>query len=116
MADQTEQDVPHKKQIQTSTTNTSNSDVENLMEAVESSQSKESLKKRILGIVWDSLDKSPEERKFIAKVDTWILTCVCIAYFVKYLDQTNVRMISSISRKNPWTNTLIRLSTHTSRG
>lgn len=48
------------------------------------------LRKRILSVVWDSLDKAPEERKFVAKIDWWILTYCCIAYFVKYLDQTNV--------------------------
>ncbi|KAF2637374.1 MFS general substrate transporter [Massarina eburnea CBS 473.64] len=48
------------------------------------------LSKRILAVIWDSLDKTPEERAFIAKIDFWILTYVCIAYFVKYLDQTNI--------------------------
>jgi MFS transporter, ACS family, pantothenate transporter len=48
------------------------------------------LSKRILAVVWDSLDKTPEERAFIAKIDWWILSYCCIAYFVKYLDQTNV--------------------------
>lgn len=47
--------------------------------------------KKILRVIWDSLDKSPEERHFVAKVDCWIMTYVCVAYFVKYLDQTNVR-------------------------
>jgi MFS transporter, ACS family, pantothenate transporter len=50
------------------------------------------LSKRILGTLWDSLDKSPEERKFVAKLDWWILSYVCIAYFIKYLDQTNVSL------------------------
>lgn len=54
------------------------------------SQGKLPLSKRILSIVWDSLDKTPEERRFIAKIDWWILSYCCIAYFVKYLDQTNV--------------------------
>ncbi|GKT67999.1 pantothenate transporter protein [Colletotrichum tofieldiae] len=54
-------------------------------------QPKRSLRKRIAAVVWDSLDKDPEERKFIAKIDWWILSYCCIAYFVKYLDQTNVR-------------------------
>ncbi|KAK7182284.1 hypothetical protein DPSP01_006996 [Paraphaeosphaeria sporulosa] len=58
--------------------------------AVGLSPAKLPLSKRILGIVWDSLDKTPEERAFIAKIDFWILTYVCIAYFVKYLDQTNI--------------------------
>lgn len=51
------------------------------------------LSKRILGTIWDSLDKSPEERKLIAKLDWWILSYVCVAYFIKYLDQTNVRSL-----------------------
>ena len=51
---------------------------------------KKPLSKRIMGILWDSLEKTPEERHFIAKIDWWILTYCCIAYFVKYLDQTNV--------------------------
>lgn len=52
---------------------------------------KRSLRKKILSVIWDSLDKTPEERAFIAKIDWWILSYCCIAYFVKYLDQTNVR-------------------------
>ncbi|PSN70592.1 pantothenate transporter liz1 [Corynespora cassiicola Philippines] len=51
---------------------------------------KRSLSKRISTVIWDSLDKSPEERAFIAKIDFWILTYACISYFVKYLDQTNI--------------------------
>ncbi|KAF2712168.1 pantothenate transporter liz1 [Pleomassaria siparia CBS 279.74] len=53
-------------------------------------QPKRPLSKRILAVIWDSWDKSPEERAFVAKIDFWILTYVCIAYFVKYLDQTNI--------------------------
>lgn len=56
----------------------------------ELSQEKRSLRQKILRILWDSLDKSPEERKFINKADWWIMSYVCVAYFVKYLDQTNV--------------------------
>ena len=51
---------------------------------------KKTLIKRILRVIWDSLDKTPEERKFIRKVDAWIMSYVCVAYLVKYLDQTNV--------------------------
>lgn len=58
---------------------------------VESPRSAKSpLSKRILAVIWDSLDKSPEERALIAKLDWFILSNVCVAYFVKYLDQTNV--------------------------
>jgi hypothetical protein len=54
---------------------------------------KKSLGNRIRRIIWDSLDKSPEERKLITKIDCWVMTYVCIAYFCKYLDQTNVGII-----------------------
>ena len=53
------------------------------------------LKKRILGVLWDTFDKSPEERKLVTKLDWWILSYCCIAYFVKYLDQTNVSQAST---------------------
>lgn len=53
-------------------------------------QERRPLKKRILAVLWDTFDKSPEERKLIGKLDWWILSYCCIAYFVKYLDQTNV--------------------------
>ncbi|CAI6088292.1 unnamed protein product [Clonostachys chloroleuca] len=49
-----------------------------------------STKQKILRVIWDTFDKSPEERRFVTKVDLWIMTYVCLAYFVKYLDQTNV--------------------------
>lgn len=61
-----------------------------VMEGVHS-QEKRSLRQKILRVLWDSLDKSPEERKFVNKADWWIMSYVCVAYFVKYLDQTNVR-------------------------
>lgn len=46
--------------------------------------------RRLMSIMWDSLDKTPEERRFVLKADIWIMSYVCFAYFVKYLDQTNV--------------------------
>ncbi|EMR72596.1 putative major facilitator superfamily transporter protein [Eutypa lata UCREL1] len=51
---------------------------------------KDTVSKKILRIIWDSLDKPPEERKFVQKIDIWIMSYVTISYFVKYLDQTNV--------------------------
>lgn len=48
------------------------------------------LRKRILAVIWDSFDKSPEERAFVAKLDWWILSYCCVAYYSKYLCQTNV--------------------------
>lgn len=55
-----------------------------------STTGKRTWRQKAAAVLWDSLDKTPEERKFIAKVDLWILSYSCIAYFVKYLDQTNI--------------------------
>lgn len=40
--------------------------------------------------VWDSLDKSPEERRFLFKLDAAVLTFASLGYFIKYLDQINI--------------------------
>ncbi|KAI5924146.1 pantothenate transporter liz1 [Camillea tinctor] len=40
--------------------------------------------------VWDTFDKSPEERYFLFKLDGVILTFASLGYFIKYLDQVNV--------------------------
>jgi len=60
--------------------------------------------------IWDTLDKSPEERKFLFKLDSAVITFACLGYFsmcttdsrsqtlasstdsmlVKYLDQANI--------------------------
>ncbi|KAI0128011.1 major facilitator superfamily domain-containing protein [Xylariales sp. AK1849] len=39
---------------------------------------------------WDTFDKSPEERKFLFKLDAVILTFASLGYFIKNLDQVNV--------------------------
>lgn len=40
--------------------------------------------------IWDTWDKSPEERKFLGKLDACLLTYAALSYFSKYLDQQNV--------------------------
>ncbi|KAF9873140.1 hypothetical protein CkaCkLH20_09303 [Colletotrichum karsti] len=40
--------------------------------------------------IWDTLDKSPEERKFMFKLDAVILTMASLGYFIKNLDQINI--------------------------
>lgn len=40
--------------------------------------------------IWDSLDKSPEERRFLFKLDAAVLTFASLGYFIKYLDQINI--------------------------
>ncbi|KIW13588.1 hypothetical protein PV08_08777 [Exophiala spinifera] len=39
---------------------------------------------------WDTLNKSPEERRFLFKLDAGILTITCLGFFIKYLDQANL--------------------------
>lgn len=40
--------------------------------------------------LWDTFDRSPEERKFLFKLDGILLTYASLGYFIKYLDQVNV--------------------------
>src|SRR5688572_18588334 len=41
--------------------------------------------------IWDSLDKSPEERRFVFKLDIFLMTAACLGNFIKYLDQVNIQ-------------------------
>jgi hypothetical protein len=40
--------------------------------------------------IWDTFDKSPEERKFLFKLDAALLAYASLGYFIKYLDQSNI--------------------------
>lgn len=40
--------------------------------------------------LWDTFDRSPEERRFLFKLDAVILTFASLGYFIKYLDQVNI--------------------------
>ncbi|KAL4877001.1 major facilitator superfamily domain-containing protein [Aspergillus karnatakaensis] len=40
--------------------------------------------------VWDTFDKTPEERRFLFKLDAALLTFASLGYFVKTLDQNNI--------------------------
>lgn len=44
----------------------------------------------IIGIVWDTFDGTPQERRYVRKLDTFLLSYMCLAYFIKQLDQTNI--------------------------
>lgn len=47
----------------------------------------------------DTWDKSPEERKFLGRLDACLLTYAALSYFSKYLDQQNVTVrIVSLGR------------------
>ncbi|KAH8660313.1 putative pantothenate transporter [Xylariales sp. PMI_506] len=47
-------------------------------------------KRRLREVVWDSLDRSPEERRLISKIDFFILTWAGLSYFSKNLNSGNV--------------------------
>lgn len=40
--------------------------------------------------IWDTLDKSPAERRFLFKLDAALLSFASLGYFIKYLDQVNI--------------------------
>lgn len=40
--------------------------------------------------LWDTLDKSPQERRFLFKLDLVLMTFASLGYFIKYLDQINI--------------------------
>jgi hypothetical protein len=39
---------------------------------------------------WYAKDDSPEERKLIAKLDLLIIPYAVVAYWIKYIDQSNL--------------------------
>ncbi|EOD46987.1 putative pantothenate transporter protein [Neofusicoccum parvum UCRNP2] len=42
------------------------------------------------GVIWDTFNKSPEERRFLFKLDAALLSFASLGYFIKYLDQQNI--------------------------
>ncbi|KAJ9130770.1 putative Pantothenate transporter [Pleurostoma richardsiae] len=51
---------------------------------------KRTFRQRLKDVVWDSLDYSPEERRFISKIDFFILTWAGFSYFSKNLNSNNL--------------------------
>ena len=47
-------------------------------------------KRKWQSYIWDSLDKSPEERAFLFKIDLALLSFASLGYLIKYLDQQNI--------------------------
>lgn len=47
-------------------------------------------KRKWQSYIWDSLDKSPEERRFLFKLDLAVLSIASLGYLIKYLDQANI--------------------------
>ncbi|KAI0729286.1 MFS general substrate transporter [Fomitopsis betulina] len=48
------------------------------------------IKRPLSSYVWDTWNKPPQERKFLAKLDSCLLIYAALSYFSKYLDQQNV--------------------------
>ncbi|GAM37431.1 hypothetical protein TCE0_024f07348 [Talaromyces pinophilus] len=48
------------------------------------------VKRKWTSYIWDTLDKSPEERRLLFKLDTALLTFASLGYLIKYLDQINL--------------------------
>lgn len=51
---------------------------------------KQNVQKRWVSYIWDTFDKTPEERRFLFKLDAALLTFASLGYFIKYLDQINI--------------------------
>lgn len=49
-----------------------------------------SVLKTIRRHLWDDPDKSAEEKRFLMKLDFFLLTSACLGYFSKNLDQSNI--------------------------
>ncbi len=45
---------------------------------------------KIQKFLWDSVDKSPEERRFLFKLDFFLLSSAMLGYFIKNLNQSNI--------------------------
>ncbi|KAH7879195.1 MFS general substrate transporter [Lentinula edodes] len=59
--------------------------------SINSTYSAEAKYKRSWGsYIWDTWDKSPEERRFLTKLDSCLLTYAFLSYLSKYLDQQNI--------------------------
>ncbi|KAK7432997.1 hypothetical protein QQZ08_000468 [Neonectria magnoliae] len=58
---------------------------------VEPDTEKRPLWRRVAGFFWDSVDGAdPRDRRYIQKLDTFLFSYICLGYFIKYLDQTNI--------------------------
>ncbi|KAK0709171.1 major facilitator superfamily domain-containing protein [Lasiosphaeria miniovina] len=48
---------------------------------------------------WNTLDKSPEERRFLFKLDAALLTFTSLGYFIKHLDQIDINNAFALGMK-----------------
>ncbi|KAJ9134340.1 Pantothenate transporter liz1 [Pleurostoma richardsiae] len=45
--------------------------------------------RRLVGLIWDSVEGDPRDRRYVQKLDTFLFSYICLGYFIKYLDQQN---------------------------
>ncbi|OAP54783.1 hypothetical protein AYL99_11231 [Fonsecaea erecta] len=45
--------------------------------------------RRVLGLVWDSVEGDARNRRYVQKLDSFLFSYICLGYFIKYLDQQN---------------------------
>ncbi|KAJ5907464.1 hypothetical protein N7495_000146 [Penicillium taxi] len=43
----------------------------------------------LVGLVWDLPDGDTKNRRYVRKLDAFLFSYICVAYFIKYLDQQN---------------------------
>ncbi|KZT19853.1 MFS general substrate transporter [Neolentinus lepideus HHB14362 ss-1] len=60
------------------------------MSSIKSQSTGQSKRRPLKSYIWDTWDKSPEERRFLTKLDACLLSYASLSYFSKYLDQQNV--------------------------
>ncbi|TFK48144.1 MFS general substrate transporter [Heliocybe sulcata] len=60
------------------------------MSSIKSESTGQSKKRPLRSYIWDTWDKSPEERRFLNKLDACLLSYAALSYFSKYLDQQNI--------------------------
>ncbi|KAH8695134.1 pantothenate transporter [Talaromyces proteolyticus] len=65
---------------------------ERIKQASESTEAiiQKEVKRKWTSYIWDTFDKSPEERRLLFKLDFAILAFASLGYFIKYLDQINI--------------------------
>ncbi|WWC61462.1 uncharacterized protein I303_104046 [Kwoniella dejecticola CBS 10117] len=70
---------------------------------------------RFRSFIWDSDThlKSAEERRLLWKLDTAMLTCLCLGFFCKYLDQSNLNnaYVSGLKEDLGWSGNQLTYAT-----
>ncbi|KAM5355066.1 hypothetical protein ACJ41O_001712 [Fusarium nematophilum] len=82
--------VPVATATEQSPSSSTDEEVQTPVTSPEAAPRKRSTWRRVVGFVWDSVDGDPRDRRYIQKLDTFLFSYICLGYFIKYLDQTNI--------------------------